>query len=104
LPSLIGLNSLSIAVIMSAEASSLRVLIEVPNEIEATLIANDLEAEGITTTLTGINTAAFRAEAPGVVSVMVRLEDLDRARQIMVNVHNRAADADWEHVDVGQPE
>ncbi len=84
--------------------SSLEVLVQVPNEIEATLIANDLESEGITSVLTGINTAAFRAEAPGLVSVMVRHDDLDRARQIMMNVQNRAADTDWEHVDVGEPE
>ncbi len=89
---------------MTTEPSSLAVLIEVPNEIEATLIANDLEAEGITSVLTGINTASFRAEAPGLVSVMVRHEDLDRARQIMLTVQNRAADTDWEHVDVGEPE
>ena len=89
---------------MTTEPSSLAVLIEVPNEIEATLIANDLEAEGITSVLTGINTASFRAEAPGLVSVMVRHEDLDRARQIMLTVQNRAANTDWEHVDVGEPE
>ncbi len=89
---------------MTIEASSLEVLVQVPNEIEATLIANDLEAEGITSVLTGVNTASFRAEAPGLVSVMVRQDDLDRARQIVMNVQNRAADTDWEHVDVGEPE
>ena len=89
---------------MTTEASSLEVLTQVPNEIEATLIANDLESEGITSVLTGVNTAAFRAEAPGLVSVMVRHDDLDRARQIMMTVQNRAAETDWEHVDVGEPD
>ena len=89
---------------MTTEASSLEVLVQVPNEIEATLIANDLEAEGITAVLMGVNTGAFRIELLGTESVMVRHEDLDRARQIMMNVHNRAADTDWEHVDVGEPE
>ncbi|MCX7410804.1 MAG: DUF2007 domain-containing protein [Planctomycetales bacterium] len=89
---------------MTAEASSLEVLTQVPNEIEATLIANDLESEGIMSVLTGVNTASFQAEAPGMVSVMVRHADLERARQIMMMVQNRAADTDWEHVDVGEPE
>ena len=89
---------------MTAEASSLEVLTQVPNEIEATLIANDLESEGIMSVLTGVNTASFQAEAPGMVSVMVRHADLERARQIMMMVQNRAADTDWEHVDVGAPE
>ncbi len=89
---------------MTAEASSLEVLTQVPNEIEATLIANDLESEGIMSVLTGVNTASFQAEAPGMVSVMVRHADLERARQIMMTVQNRAADTDWEHVDVGEPE
>ena len=89
---------------MTAEASSLEVLTQVPNEIEATVIANDLESEGIMSVLTGVNTASFQAEAPGMVSVMVRHADLERARQIMMTVQNRAADTDWEHVDVGEPE
>ena len=89
---------------MTAEASSLEVLTQVPNEIEATLIANDLESEGIMSVLTGVNTASFQAEAPGMVSVMVRHADLERARQILMTVQNRAADTDWEHVDVGEPE
>ena len=89
---------------MTAEASSLEVLTQVPNEIEATLIANDLESEGIMSVLTGVNTASFQAEDPGMVSVMVRHADLERARQIMMTVQNRAADTDWEHVDVGEPE
>ena len=89
---------------MTAEASSLEVLTQVPNEIEATLIANDLESEGIRSVLTGVNTASVQAEAPGMVSVMVRHADLERARQIMMTVQNRAADTDWEHVDVGEPE
>ncbi len=89
---------------MTTAASSLEVLVQVPNEIEATLIANDLESEGITSVLTGINTAAFQAEAPGMVSVMVRHADLDRARQIMLTVQQRATNTDWEHVDVGAPE
>ena len=89
---------------MTAEASSLEVLTQVPNEIEATLIANDLESEGIMSVLTGVNTASFQAEAPGMVSVMVRHADLERARQIMMTVQIRAADTDWEHVDVGEPE
>ena len=89
---------------MTAEASSLEVLTQFPNDIEATLIANDLESEGIMSVLTGVNTASFQAEAPGMVSVMVRHADLERARQIMMTVQNRAADTDWEHVDVGEPE
>lgn len=57
------------------------VLAKFPNEIEASVIANVLQAQGIKVALTGVNTASFRAEAPGMVSVMVPQEDADRARQ-----------------------
>ncbi|MEK6258918.1 MAG: DUF2007 domain-containing protein [Planctomycetota bacterium] len=86
------------------ENCHLEVLAKFPNEIEASVMANVLDAEGIKTALTGINTASFRAEAPGMVSVMIRREDADRARQILDEMRRTESDIDWEYVDVGEPE
>ena len=83
---------------------SLAVLAQFPGEVGASIIANALEAGGITSALTGVNTASFRAEAPGLVSVMVRREDVERARQILDDLQNSESPTDWENVDVGEPE
>ena len=89
---------------MGLDLSPPEVLARFSNEVEASVIANVLEAEGIKVALTGVNTASFRAEAPGMVSVVVRREDADRARQILETVRNEVSEADWENVDVGEPE
>ena len=86
------------------ENCHLEVLASFPHEVEASVIANVLEAEGIMTALTGVTTAMFRVEAPGLVSVMIRREDLDRARQILDAIRSSESDIDWENVDVGEPE
>ena len=52
---------------MTNELSPLEVLTSFPSEIEASMVVNVLESEGITAALTGANTAMFRTEAPGVV-------------------------------------
>lgn len=89
---------------MTDDLLHLEVLASVPSEIEASMIANVLEAQGITTALTGVNTAMFRAEAPGEVKVMVRREDADRARQILETRRSGESTTDWENIDVGEPE
>ncbi|MBC8116449.1 MAG: DUF2007 domain-containing protein [Candidatus Saccharimonas sp.] len=86
------------------ENCHLEVLAKFPNEIEASVIANVLEEEGITAALTDVNTASFLIGAPGMVSVMIRREDADRARQILDEMRRTESDIDWENVDVGEPE
>ena len=89
---------------MAIELSPLEVLVQFPGEADANIIANALETEGIKAFLTGVNTASFRAEAPGLVRVMVRREDVDRARQILETRRSGDSTTDWENVDVGEPE
>ena len=86
------------------ENCHLEVWAQFPGEVAASVMANALEAEGIKTALTGVNTASFRAEAPGLVNVMIRREDLDRARQILDEMRSDESEIDWENVDVGEPE
>ena len=89
---------------MTDDHLHLEVLASVPSEIEASVIANVLKSQGITAVLTGVNTAMFRAEAPGEVKVMVRREDVDRARQILETRRSGESTTDWDEVDVGEPE
>ncbi len=89
---------------MAIELSPLEVLVQFPGEVDASIIVNALETEGIKAALTGVNTASFRAEAPGLVSVMVRRDDVDRARQVLEAMQSGKSDTDWENVDVGEPE
>ena len=86
------------------ENCHLEVVAQFPGEVAASVMANALEAEGIKTSLTGVATASFRTEAPGLVSVMIRREDLDRARQFLDAIRSGESDIDWENVDVGEPE
>ena len=65
------------------DANATVVLTKVPTEAEAAMIAAMLEGQGIDTHTSGELTSGFRAEAPGSVSVLVRLGDLDRAREVL---------------------
>ena len=89
---------------MTVETCHLEVLVRVLNEIEATVIANALESEGIESSLAGVHTASFRTEASGLVSLLVRQEDVNRARQILDELKSEVPGIDWENIDVGQPE
>ena len=86
------------------ENCHLEALARFPNEAEAMVIVNVLEEEGITTTLTDVNTASFLVGAPGMVSVMIRREDADRARQFLDEMRRAESDINWDNVDVGEPE
>ena len=89
---------------MPIDPNSQEVLEQFPNEIAASVVLHELTLEGIWSVLTGVNTASFRAEAPGLVSVVVRQQDVERARQILESVRNPETPTDWEQVDVGEPE
>ena len=54
-----------------------------PDELSALLVVADLESQGIKATVVGGLTAQLRAEAPGLVSVLVRAGDLERAQQVL---------------------
>ena len=69
------------------------VIARFPDELSALLLVGDLEAEGIPATVLGGLTAQLRAEAPGLVSVLVRRGDLVRAEQLLAE---RAPPPGWE--------
>ena len=65
---------------MSDESNDLVVLQSVPSEGQANLIVAALERAGIQAAIEGALTAAFRAEAPGEVKIIVRKNDLEKAK------------------------
>jgi Putative prokaryotic signal transducing protein len=75
-----------------------------PNELEAGVVVAALEEVGIKSTMSGVYTAGFRAEAPGQVQILVAKEDEARAREVIRLGEENKEDVDWSQVDVGQPE
>lgn len=74
------------------------VVAEFPHEFTATLATQALEAAGIPCQMTGIHTAGFRAEAPGMVRVLVPASREAEARAIMADFHAGPEDGagpDW---------
>jgi len=49
----------------------------------AAILIAQLQGEGIEAHMAGEYTAGFRAEAPGVVQILVHASDADRARQVL---------------------
>lgn len=78
-------------------------LTSVPSDMEASVIVAALSEEGIDATATGGYTAGFKAEAPGVVDVMVAEMDLPVAKNTLAKLMEENAEIDWSKVDVGQP-
>ena len=68
---------------MGDKDEPLVILATKPNEMEAALIVNALEDEGIKAIATGAYTSMFKAEAPGTVAVHVKESDLERAREVI---------------------
>ena len=62
------------------------VLSRFPDELSAVLLVGELNAAGIPAVVVGGLTAQMRAEAPGLVSVLVRLGDLERAEQVVAGL------------------
>ena len=64
------------------------VLVSVPNEIEAAAILGALGDVGIEGHAVGGYTAGFRAEAPGMVQIVVKQADFERARETLEALRN----------------
>lgn len=69
-------------------------------EVEATLLADALNQEGIHSEVAGLLTASFRAEAPGRVKVLVREQDLAQAKELMDDYMQSKEQIDWDQVDI----
>ena len=85
---------------MSSDPQSPEVLISVASDIEAATIVAALAAYNIQATTAGGYTAGFRAEAPGDVHVVVRHEDLIKAKSALAEIRASQSDVDWSQVDV----
>ena len=80
------------------------VLVYAPTEWEASFIAEALRERDINAQASGGLTAGFRAEAPGLVRVIVPRGQLERARQQLAEIRKDAASIDWSQIDVGEAE
>ena len=60
-----------------------RVLLSVRSEMEAAFWVDRLRQSGVRAMAVGENTAGFRAEAPGLVKVVVPRHDYDRAKTLL---------------------
>lgn len=68
---------------MTASTQTLMTLTTVPTELEGELLVQLLEEHAIPATASGGMTSEFRAEAPGVVEVMVMQDRFSEARSII---------------------
>jgi len=85
---------------MSSNDDSLVTLASVSTEVEAQLLVNMLNENGIAAVATGGSTSQFRAEAPGVVRVLLKQADLPVAKSVLAEREQdrllEAADEDAE--------
>ena len=89
---------------MPADPNNPEVLTSVRTDVEAAAIVSALAARGIEASTTGGYTAGFRAEAPGLVNVIVKYVDLHGAKIALAEIEQDQPDVDWSQVDVGEPE
>lgn len=73
-------------------------------ELEASMIATGLNERGIEARVVGGATAGFRAEAPGMVKVLVHADDLAEAQCVIKEIRDEAKEIDWSEVDLGELE
>lgn len=71
---------------MADDPNGPETLVSVPNEVEAAAIVNALADRGIHAFALGGNTAGFRAEAPGLVDVVVKRVDAAQARKALAEI------------------
>lgn len=89
---------------MSTEPNHPEELTAVSNEPEAAAIIVALAERGIEATVTGNFIAGFHALIPSDVKVVVKNEDLARAKKALEEIGRDCSDIDWSQVDVGEPE
>ncbi len=80
----------------------LHTLTRVNDEMQASLVVAALQECGIKATATGGFTAGFRAEAPGMVNVVISEKDLAKATKILESIELETDTIDWSRVDVGR--
>jgi hypothetical protein len=71
---------------MPEKSDRLEVLTRVANDVEASLIVQRLADFGITASAVGGFTSGFRAEAPGDVAILIKQDDLARAKDALASI------------------
>lgn len=89
---------------MTDNPDQLVALTSTPDEPRAAMIIAALADRGVQAVAEGGLTSGFRAETIGEVKVMVRREDLDRARESLAEYKAAMSDIVWDEVDVGEME
>ena len=79
-------------------------LTETLTEADAILICDALAEQGVRAVYNGDMVAGFRAEAPGMVRVLVRADEFDLAKRLLAEQGLENAKVDWSQVDVGDVE
>ena len=87
---------------MASDPNRPEVLLAVSNEVEAVAIVTALAEYGVEAITVGGYTSGFKAEAPGLVAVVVRLADFDRAKQALTEIREQQGKIDWSNVDVAE--
>ncbi|MCR9119362.1 MAG: DUF2007 domain-containing protein [bacterium] len=80
------------------------VLCSFDTEFEASAVAAALNDNGMEARVVGGFTSGFKAEAPGLASIVVHESDLAHAKKMLEQIKRENDDIDWSKVDVGQPE
>lgn len=80
------------------------ILVDLNSETEAAMIVAALAEEGIEAFKAGGPVSDFKVGVPGHVQVLVRPEDLDRAREAFAHLKDEQGEIDWSQIDVGQAE
>jgi hypothetical protein len=78
-------------------------LTRVPSETEAAIVIAALEENGIKAE-SDEYTSGLRAGPWNWVDIMVATSDLERAKEVLVQVQEENDHIDWSQVDVGEPE
>ncbi len=89
---------------MTSDPHGSEVLTRVSSDIVAAAIVTGLASRDVKTSTAGGDTAGFRAEAPGDVSVIVRHKGQNHAKQVLAEIEQDQSDVDWSQVDVGEPD
>ena len=87
---------------MPSDPQNPEILTTASSDMEAATIIGALDVHGIWAIMTGDFIAGFRAETPAVVNIVVRSEDLERARQVLQQITATADDINWSEIDVGE--
>ncbi|QQE12313.1 DUF2007 domain-containing protein [Planctomycetota bacterium] len=76
------------------------ILIQLQTEIEAAMLVDALNEQGIQAVASGGISSGFRTEAPGYVNVLVHQKDIEQARIAAEEFNNEHFNIDWDNVDI----